>query len=615
MASNGISFVGFRSSSLSSNNNASLGNTRPSVQDSPVSKRSDLNAPAPDRGEILFNSITENSVPSLSVSGPIAAFRVNDAIRLLNQNNKATESPTVVALKKSARFGGLQLNRLEGIRIALEDLADKTVELLDDESLNTRRGKTSRRDLVELTVGRGADITISRLAPKQRAVKNRLVSDKQTTALGLTGSFLVNGFQIDVVASDSIFEIRDKINFGEDSNKNGILDGPEDLNENDEIDIISVPNTESGPGRFVIEDVNGNGSLDADEDANGNGRLDGGSIDHNVTAVVLNDRLTLTENGGTDKEIILDDADGILLALGFFELNGKGSPILKERQFDDDDLAPTPIGNLIKEPVPAEIQLEGETVQSNSNVFDSVIKDVEFKLKQSSDNTVVLKALLDVDQAFRQIESFTNAFNEAIAKINETLVFSRAFAGDADIQSIRRDLTQDIQQGTKELDRRNKNISALNLTVENKKKIGLSVKNTEKDIQHEIAITSTLENIKRGLSLSVRSADDLFQRLTSVGVKTLEDDNFDIDSTELKRALAINADETLDLFLNEEIGILPQLKSRLDQILNVNLGDLDFKETEIGISTNTPNILARDFQKFSENQVFENTVQNLITVA
>ncbi len=579
--------------------------------------RKNLEEPTSNRSEIVLNSLTSGRAPSLSVSGPIAAFRVNDAIRLLNQNNKSTESPTVVALKRSPRFGGLQSNRLEGVRVSLNNLASSVDELLSDESLNTRKGKNSRRDLVELSVSRTATPSISKLVPTRRAVENTLVSDKQSspTALGRTGSFSVNGFKINVVASDSIFEIRDKINFGEDANKNGRLDGPEDLNENGAIDIIDVAPREYGAGRYVIEDSNGNGVLDPDEDTNGNDRLDGGSDENNVSAVIYNDRLVLTGTAGTDKKIDLLDPDGILLELGFFELNSKGSPILKERQFDLTDLSVNPAGNLIKNPVFAQIELDDQTLESDSNKFSSAIEGVEITLKQSSDDTVILKVLLDVEQTSKQIESFVGFFNDAVAKINETLVGSRAFAGDINIQNIRNDLVEETQQNTKELDRRNEKISALNLSTENKKKIGLSIKNTEKPIQDEVAISSTLENIKRDLSFSARESDVLLERLTSFGIQSLEDDNFKVDPVELKRALAINTDEVLDLFLNEKTGILPQLKTKLDEILKEGLGDLDIKETKINISTSAPNILAKEFQNFFENRVFESTVQNLITVA
>jgi flagellar capping protein FliD len=612
MASNGILPTSLQGSSLISNKSRAGS----SVPVSASARRNDLSEPGPDnKGEIVLNALTAGRAPSLSTSGPIAAFRVNDAIRLLNQNNKATESPALVALQKSARFGGLQRNRLEGIRGALNNLAGVVDTLLADESLNTRRGYNSRRDLVEVTVSRNATPSLNQLVPTRRAVENTLVSDKRSTALGLTGSFLVNGYEITVVATDSIFEIRDKINYGEDTNKNGQLDGPEDLNQNGQIDVINVSASEAGPGRFEIEDRNGNGTLDPSEDSNGNNRLDGGSARNNVSAVVINDRLILTGIAGSDKKISLQDSDGILLELGFFALNSKGQPVLQELKYDEENLSPRAGENLNKDPVFAEIQLNRKTLESDSNRFQSAIEGVEITVKQASDNNVVLKVLLDVEQTFQQIESFVGAFNDAVGKINETLVASQAFAVDIDVQNIRNDLTQTTQQKTRELERRNQNISALNSTVENQHQVGLSVENADKNIQSETSISSALENARRGLSFSARESDILYQRLNSLGIQTLQDDQFKIDPTELKRGLTINTDEVLDLFLNEKTGILPQLKTKLEDILSAGIGDLDFKETKVNINTTSPNILARDFQKFFENRLYENTIQNLITVA
>ena len=84
----------------------------------------------------------------------------------------------------------------------------------------------------------------------------------------MSGSDLVNGFKIAVLSSDSIIDIKDKIYFGEDVNKIGILDLGEDINENGVADILGVPNSESGVGVFITEDINGNGVLDGTEDAN-----------------------------------------------------------------------------------------------------------------------------------------------------------------------------------------------------------------------------------------------------------------------------------------------------------------------------------------------------------
>lgn len=71
----------------------------------------------------------------------------------------------------------------------------------------------------------------------------------------------------------------------------------------------------------------------------------------------------------------------------------------------------------------------------------------------------------------------------------------------------------------------------------------------------------------------------------------------------------------IDLFLNEETGILPTLDQNLQNILEKNIGDLDIKSARIDIGTRSPNFLGREFKKISENLVFGNNIQNLISVA
>ncbi|QPJ64416.1 MAG: flagellar filament capping protein FliD [Candidatus Nitrohelix vancouverensis] len=613
MASNGIEgalrFSGVQNSPPLSTNKAAENRSRAQLPE----VRGE-GAPGSDR--LLFNgfSLNTRNVPALEASGPIAAFRVVDAIRLLNQNVQATKSPLVIALKQSTRFGDLQQNRLLSLRNSLEDLSASVSTLLKDESLNTRKGSSSRSERVELSASRNAvpgdQLSV---APLRLAADNVLFSDKQDSlaALGLTGSFLINGHKIDVVSTDSVFEIRDKINFGEDLNKNGRLDGPEDLNENGSIDIIHVPFSEGGSGRFNIEDINGNGVLDPDEDLNDNGLIDGGSLNNKVVANVINSRLVLTSFAGGNQSIGLQDDDGILLSLGFFELDSKGNPIQQERQFSDDN----PPANLIQTPRTAQIQVNGKTVSNATNIFSELTQGTEVTVKRSSSDSVLLSVLLQVEQAFNQIESFAEAFNESVEKLNEILTLSSEFGKDFDFQNIRNDLTGDALKPTRKKQQANANFDALQQTVENLNKIGISIQNQDKTKAQEIAISSTLDSIQRGLSLTRNAPEALLNRLTSFGIQTLQDDTFKIDGPELKRALVVNTDEVIDLFLNEETGILPTLERNLQNILEANVGDLDIKSTRIDIGTRSPNFLGREFKKISENLVLGSNVQNLITVA
>lgn len=88
-----------------------------------------------------------------------------------------------------------------------------------------------------------------------------------------------------------------------------------------------------------------------------------------------------------------------------------------------------------------------------------------------------------------------------------------------------------------------------------------------------------------------------------------------LNETEFKRGLGKNTLEVFDLFTNSEIGILPLLAERLENIVLEGRGDLAIKQTEVIIQSGAPNILAENFRKFTENLNLGTTVQTLIAVA
>ncbi|NIP99727.1 MAG: hypothetical protein GWM98_04250, partial [Nitrospinaceae bacterium] len=278
-----------------------------------------------------------------------AGFRVGEALRFFDRSSPSNGISLTASPDQRARFAGLQTSRLNRIEDSLRSLRGTVSRLLSQESLSTRTSESSRPDLVQARPGPDSPVTTFSVRPDRKASGNVLVSDAQpasVSTLGLSGTFFVNGFPVEVEPTDSLFDLRDKINRGEDRNGNGVLDRDEDVNQNGQVDRFGRDGTEFGPGVFVIEDLNGNGILDPAEDTNDNRRLDGGTRDLQVVARVRDQRLELTSLGGGNQRIDLRDEDNVLLALGFFELNAKGLPILNERQFADRN----PPVNLNREP-------------------------------------------------------------------------------------------------------------------------------------------------------------------------------------------------------------------------------------------------------------------------
>ena len=596
----------FSSSSGSQRSRASnpLREQNSTLQTTPSSKR-----------DILFDSIqkSRSRVPTLEAIGTVALFRAGDALRFLSLRDDPKAVSIDQNLEGTSRFQDLKTDRLADLENSLRTLQSRVSKLRGQEALNTRQSTSSQPDVVEVSAGRNSPTATFSVRPDRLAQGDVLVSDEQAAplgALGLSGSFLVNGTKVAVEATDSLFEIRNKINFGEDVNQNGILDGPEDLNQNNILETYGVAATEFGPGVFVNEDLNGNQTLDPSEDSNNNERLDGGVTETNVIASVRDNRLVLTSLTGGESRIDLQDEDSVLLALGFFEADPKGNPVLKERQFD----AGNPPVNLNKTPRKAEIQVNGTSVSNTTNVFKDVAQDATLTVKQTSNREAQIRIFFDAQEAVSQIQSLFVQFNQVVTTLNDVLADSRTFRGDADIQGIRQDLTASSQEKIGGLNQRNSNLEDVLGSAENPRLLGIEVKNTEKNTVQELSLSSIVQSLKNGATLN-SSNSERQQRFSSIGIKTLQDDTFSVDRNKLARALKINSEEVLDLFNNPENGILPAFDKQLNRILDSGLGVIGLKRQELSLRSSLPAPVADKLRQFEDSSNLKRTVQNLIAVA
>jgi flagellar capping protein FliD len=573
--------------------------------------------------DTLFDSVFINSrkVPNLKATGPLAAFRVNDAIALLSRQSASRKIPFVDDLNKKERFSLLKLRQLDDLSTSLTSLEQTVSGLLGSDALNPKSSSSlspsTRSKRVEIVVGKDAPLDSFNVTPVRLSKAAVLASNEQSTplgTLGLTGSFFINGVKTTVESSDTLIDLKNKINFGEDQNRNGVLDKTEDVNNNGTLDIIQTENAEFVPAIFITEDLDGDGEIDPDEDVNDNDQLDGGTAESGVLALIKDNRLVLVGQAGGRGQIDLLDSDNVLLELGFFELNFKGFPIQKEFQFDaeDQDLSV----NLIEEPQTAKIEIDGKPVFSDNNVFSGVIEDTDVVIKSASEKAAQINIFIDAESFFTQIKTLFDQFNNSVSKINDLLGISRTFARDGDIQDIRNDLTSKPQERAQKLAERNENIDTLRGRPGNPFATGIRVVNTEKNSQQEVAITSAVQAVKSGITRAFQSDNEnLLRRLGSIGVRTLADNTFVLDEKEFRRGLDSNTTEIFDLFTNPETGILPSLEEKLNIILRDELGELAFEETEISAQSRSPRILAENFRKFTENTNLENTIQTLIAVA
>ena len=558
--------------------------------------------------------INKRQVPQLQAAGPLAAFRTADAISLLTKRSQFQKIPIIDDLDKKESFNFARLRQLDGLDDSLNDLKETVEGLLLENALNPKSASSSRFREVLAVPGKNAPIGSFNVKPIRLSRTAELASDVKDPSekLGLMGSFSINGVPVVVVATDSLVTIRNKINFGEDLNRNGILDPSEDVNGNGILEILKVSNSEFGSGVYIKEDVNGNGEIDPTEDSNGNKRLDGGTFDNNVLALVRDNRLVLVSLAGGSNTIDISEDNNVLLDLGFFEIDGSGRKVQKEIQLNDLERP----DNLVVQPQTALTEVDGDLFSSDSNILTGSIEHTALLLKQTSKTASKITIFIDAPVFFEQIKTLFKQFNDSISKVNDLLSVNKIFENDGDIQDIRNDLTIEPQKRVRVLEERNRIIDEFRGRPGNPQATGLSVTNTDKRSQQEVAVTSIVQAIERGLTFPSRNGgENLLKRLSSIGIRTLTDNTFTFDETEFERGLEQNTQEVFDLFTNSETGILPLLSGQLKKILQENRGDLAVKKNEVVIRSETTNVLAENFAKFIDVYNLESTVQTLITVA
>lgn len=564
----------------------------------------------------LFDEIFINKrkVPQLQAAGPLATLRTADAISLLTQRFQAQKLPVIDDLQDKESFVIARLRQLDDLSDSLKDLEETVTNLLSNDSLNPKAASSSRFREVLASAGKNAPLDSIEVRTVQLARTAELASDvvNPSARLNLSGSFSVNGFEVTVDSTDSIVDIINKINFGEDANQNGTLDLSEDVNANGTLEILQLANSEFGAGVFIKEDVNDNGEIDGSEDINSNNRLDGGISDNNVVALLRDNRLVLVSLAGGSNTIDLKDDNHILFELGFFEFDSRGTKAQKEIQLNDLERP----DNLVVQPQQAVVEVDGKLFSSDSNITSGGIEDTALVLRKISDTASKITIFIDAPTFFAQIKTLFNKFNDSISKVNDLLDGSRTFESDGDIQDIRNELTTETQKRARILEDRNRIIDDFRGRPGNPQATGVSVTNTKKLTQKEVAVTSIVQAIQRGLTFpSQNGNENLLKRLSSFGIRTLTDNTFSLDEKEFARGLEKNTREVFDLFTNSETGILPLLARQLEDIVRDDRGDLALKQSEVVIQSGAPNVLAQNFRKFTENSNLETTVQTLIAVA
>ena len=203
-----------------------------------------------------------------------------------------------------------------------------------------------------------------------RVARGHSIQSDETAdgALGLSGSFTINGSVVTVAAGDALVDLATKINRG--------------------------------------EDANGNGALDAGEDADGNFRLDGGTAVHGVRAGFYADRLTLTSIDSLAGNMVFDDPDGILEAVGLLERDPAGRTVAR---------------NELSAPQDAVVRVDGAEFRSWDNRFADAVPGVTLAVAGEPGRTVTVTVERSTDDAAAALRTALEGFNAAIREFNGAL--------------------------------------------------------------------------------------------------------------------------------------------------------------------------------------------------
>ena len=569
------------------------------------------NRPTPS--DLLFDSFVfvSNRVPQVDdLRGPLSAFRVNSAGRFVTDRFQLSHMPLVDEVGAS-RLTSRQTDDIGNLQLRLQSLLDKVEELRLGNAFNLLAAKSSDSGALRVSADGTAGETRFEVTINAVASRSVLASDAQGTgSLGLTGSFRVNGVAIDVVATDTLADIQNKINRGEDVNGNGLLDEAEDVNGNGIIETIQVSGSQYGSGIFIIEDQNGNGVLDPAEDVNGNLRLDGGTQDHQVTATIQGNRLLLTSQTGDNSAITLSDPDAVLFNLGFFELDANGKLIQNEVQINASGT------NLVVSGSDAEITIDDETFTSATNIFSDIIEGLTLETRGDVGETIRVTVETDTRAAVSEIQSLFLRLNDAMTALNDSLAFAQTFANDFELQSVREELTENSQTGIRTNERLDASREAVDPSNNLPPSLGLNSVNIEKFSSTELGITQTAQGIRDGLGgLFANRGSELFKKLSSVGIKTESDDTISVNIPALTLALESQSNDVLRLFNDTETGILPRLETQLKALLNEDVGRLDFKSARLEALSELDTGTEESFQRAFEKLLLETNTRNLIAIA
>lgn len=522
--------------------------------------------------------------------GAASAIKTRDTLKEL-ETVSPNNSPIVDKINFGSSFLNLKGMNFDDLSNHLIELSNSSSRLSKRDSLNIHKGSSANSDAIDISAGVGSPDGEYQIQVHQLASAQQIVSDESSDpykSLSLSGSFTINGYSISVTSSDSLNDIKDKINFGEDTNKNGGLDLSEDLNKNGSIDSFFIKGVKSDSSYLnsisIYEDMNSNGMLDTSEDINDNSRLDGGSNRINIRASIERNRLILTSTLYGDKKISLTDTDGILLSLGFFELDGRGIAVQKEQQLLSNG------ENLNKEPQKAVVSVNDIKYEKNTNTISDIISDTTINLKKSSSSGITITISSDVTKALGNIKGFVDSFNKTLRFINDQIASDKMLNKDEKVQNIRNNMVHNANDEIMTDDGSN-HIS----------QIGIEKNKAERKNVNQLSLTNLLLNLRDQIANhTAKGGNSIYSNLDEIGITSIENDTLNINEDRLRESLKNNSKDVYKILSGTGDSITSRIGKQIESALNPKTGTIRFRKDVIDYYTKNQNVV-RNFLKVKED--------------
>ncbi|MBF0171488.1 MAG: flagellar filament capping protein FliD, partial [Nitrospinae bacterium] len=520
------------------------------------------------RNGLYYN---RRNVPQVRNRGDAAsAYRTGETVARLSDGGRL--DPLVVKLSLGdGRSLDNQSNFFSHLRERLVSVSDRLAPLSTPDAFAPRRVTSSTPTVVTGTAGIDATVSTHTVTVERLAVEAQIGSDSQANpyaALGLTGSFTLNGVTIDVASGDSLADIADAINYGEDTNKNAQLDKySEDLNGNNVLDVYRSDATWTGagytPSFAYYEDLNGNGAIDGGEDANDNGFLDGGTAQSGAAATIVAGRLVITNTQGGDRPLTLTESGDVMTTLGFFRVDEENQKILK-----------TPAENeFVRLPQTAAYTLDGVAATAPRNTLPDALPGVSLELTGTSPAPVTLSVVEDPSGPTARIEAFAGAYNDMIRLITEQSLKNTPVQEDVRTQDLALQTALSAHRQVASLRQEPRSLSAIGLAPGGSMPQGID--------------PATLERLERrqadprGATPLAAGAPGLIGSLHRMGITSEKDLTLTIDRERLAATLKEDPQGVYRLFNTQPDGIAPRLQGIIDKATGEPNGVIAYRQAAL----------------------------------